>query len=237
MEQVVKRAIVTGASKGIGAATARRFRAAGWEVLSLARGGCPVDGVVSARVDLLAQGWEAAARAAIDAFLGDDAGVVCLVHNAALLEKDTALDLSPEALRRVLEVNVVAPAALNRMVRAKLSRGSSIVYVGSTLSEKAVANAASYATSKHALLGLMRATCQDLLGTGAHTACVCPGFTDTEMLRAHVPSPDVRAALGARTTIGRLVEPDEIADVILFCAEHPVVNGAVLHANLGQIET
>jgi 3-oxoacyl-[acyl-carrier protein] reductase len=65
---------------------------------------------------------------------------------------------------------------------------------------------------------------------------VCPGFTDTEMLRAHVPDVAVRATLGARTTIGRLIEPSEIADVIVFCIEHPVVNGAVLHANLGQIE-
>ena len=45
------------------------------------------------------------------------------------------------------------------------------------------------------------------------------------------------ATLGARTTIGRLIEPREIADVIVFCVEHPVVNGAVLHANLGQIES
>jgi 3-oxoacyl-[acyl-carrier protein] reductase len=64
--------------------------------------------------------------------------------------------------------------------------GSSVLYVGSTLSEKAVPGSFSYVVSKHAQLGMMRATCQDLMGTGIHTAMVCPGFTDTEMLRNHL---------------------------------------------------
>ena len=62
----------------------------------------------------------------------------------------------------------------------------SIIYIGSTLSEKGVANSCSYVTSKHAVVGLMRSTTQDLVGKGIHTACICPGFTDTEMLKNHV---------------------------------------------------
>ncbi|MET0405622.1 MAG: SDR family oxidoreductase, partial [Cystobacter sp.] len=151
---------------------------------------------------------------------------------------DDALSLDAEQLRQVLEVNVVAPASLNRLVRGHLTEGSSILYVGSTLSEKAVRGAASYVTSKHALVGLMRATCQDLVGTRVHTACICPGFTDTEMLREHVGAgEEVRAKLAAMVTFNRLIAPEEIADVLWRCAEMPVLNGAVLHANLGQLES
>ena len=229
------RAIVTGASRGIGAATAAALRARGWRVLNLSRDPCPVDGVVDERVDLLDPGWLDGARATIDAFVADD-DRVAVVHCAGSLVHDSALAVDAATMRRVLEVNVVAPAILNRALRARLGPGSAIVYVASTLGEKGIPNCASYVASKHAVVGLMRATCQDLRGTGAHTACVCPGFTDTEMLRQHVPDVAARATLGARTTIGRLIEPREIADVIVFCVEHPVVNGAVLHANLGQIE-
>ena len=82
---------------------------------------------------------------------------------------------------------------------------------------------------------MMRALCQDLAGTGIHTACICPGFTDTEMLRAHVPTDAIDAVAGM-SAFDRLIEPAEIAATLLFAAEHPVVNGAVIHANLGQRE-
>ena len=115
---------------------------------------------------------------------------------------------------------------------------SAIIYLGSTLAEKAVANSFSYVTSKHAVIGMMRATCQDLDGTGIHTACVCPGFTDTEMLQVHLgDDEDVLAGITKLSTFGRLITPEEIAATICFAALNPVVNGSVIHANLGQIES
>ena len=84
----------------------------------------------------------------------------------------------------------------------------------------------------------MRATCQDLAGSGIHTACICPGFTDTEMLRAHVgDSQDILDSIAAGSTFGRLIEPDEIARTIEFAIANPVINGTVIHANLGQVES
>ena len=82
----------------------------------------------------------------------------------------------------------------------------------------------------------MKATCQDLTGTGIHTACVCPGFTATEMLLTHIgDSTEARQAIEGMSTMGRLIEPREIAQTVFFCAK-TVINGAVLHANLGQLE-
>ena len=97
------------------------------------------------------------------------------MHNAAVLEQDTADAGSPDVLRRALEVEIVAPTVLNRLLIPKMPRGSSVVYVGSTLAEKAVAGIYSYVVAKHANVGMMRATCQDLLGRGVHTACGAPG--------------------------------------------------------------
>lgn len=83
----------------------------------------------------------------------------------------------------------------------------------------------------------MRSTCQDLAGTGIHTACVCPGFTDTEMLREHLGNESAAVeAVCEQSTFGRLIQPEEIAETILFCAQNPVINGSVLHSNLGQRE-
>ena len=102
------------------------------------------------------------------------------------------------------------------------------------MSFKATSGVAAYVASKHALLGLMRATCQDLAGTGIHTACVCPGFTDTEMLRGY--GGEALQQLANRSTQARLVQPEEVAESIYFCANNPVVNGSLLKADLGFIE-
>jgi len=131
----------------------------------------------------------------------------------------------------------VAPQLLNAKLIPYMQPGSAIIYIGSTLSEKAVAGSFSYVTSKHAIVGMMRATCQDLAGQQIHTTCICPGFTDTEMLREHVGhEQNILAEIGAASTFGRLIEPVEIAQMILFAAKSPVINGAVIHGNLGQIE-
>lgn len=231
-------AILTGASSGIGAAAAQQFMDRGDTVINISRRDCPVDGVETIGTDLGDAESLSSTCAVLAQRLGTHPDVpVCLVHNASLMLKDRCDVTSDEDLERVLAVNVVGINAINRTLLPQMPRGSSVLYVGSTLSEKAVAGAFSYVVSKHAQLGMMRATCQDLMGRGIHTALICPGFTDTTMLRQHVGNDEsVLADLGAMNSFGRLVAPDEIADLILWAHQHPVVNGAVLHGNLGQIE-
>ena len=227
--------LITGASRGIGRAAAERFLKEGWRVINVSRSPCTVPDVVNVPVDLAVPGWEPAVEKALRDGAGQ--GRLSVIHNAALYEHDDALTMDAAHLRRVLEVNVVAPLVLNRLARPLLTDGSSLLYVASTLGEKAVKGVASYVTTKHALIGMMRATCQDLAGTQVHTAAVCPGFTDTEMLREHLGTdPAVRASVAGMTTFGRLITPEEIANVLYLCATTPVLNGAVIHANLGQIE-
>ena len=231
-----KTLLITGASRGIGLASVDAFMAAGYAVVNLSRSPCPRDGVRQVSVDFADPDWAISAMGLIEEALAQATSLV-VIHNAAVLTKDAVQSVTAKEIRLAFEINVVAPTILNRIVEQKLTSGSSILYVGSTLGSKAVSNTCSYSVTKHALLGLMRATCQDFAGRGVHTAIVCPGFTDTEMLRNHVGgSEDVLADIATGVTMGRLIDPKEIADTLLFCAQSPVLNGAEIHANLGQVE-
>lgn len=228
--------VISGGARGIGMATTELFLDNGYRVVNVSRSASPIAGVVQISADLSRPGWTEEAGDAVRAALGNPAKIV-LIHNAAVLRKDRVQDVGADSLTGVLQTNVVAPLQLNQLVLPYMQTGSSILYVGSTLSEKAVAGSCSYVTSKHALVGLMRSTSQDLAGSGIHTACICPGFTDTEMLRAHVgENAEILQSVAAGVAYNRLVEPGEIADLLLFCAANAVINGAVLHANLGQLE-
>ena len=178
-------AVITGASRGIGLAAARRFADDGWEVACISRSPCPDVRAHHVPTDLLAEGWEAGVGQWL-ASAAPEPRRIALVHNAAMLIKDEATAIDLAALRQLIELNVVVPAALNLLLRPRMAGESSILYAGSTLSEKAVPGTASYVTSKHAVAGLMKATCQDLVGVGIHTACVAPGLTATEMLLDHI---------------------------------------------------
>ena len=232
-------AILTGASSGIGAAAAEQFIDQGYSVINISRRDCPVPGVETLHTDLA---YTASLTSTCDTLTArlqaqNGAAPVCLVHNASLMLKDRCDTTEDSALIEAISVNVLSINTLNRSLLTAMPQGSSVLYVGSTLSEKAVAGAFSYIVSKHAQLGMMRATCQDLMGRGIHTALICPGFTDTSMLRQHVGNDEgVLESLGAMNSFGRLVSPIEIAELILWVHQHPVVNGSVMHGNLGQIE-
>lgn len=231
-----KCAVISGASKGIGKATAQLLIDGGYRVINLSRSACGVSGVINLAIDMTAANWLDKSGGEILGEVGQPDELV-IIHNAAVLLKDTVETVSVEQLQEVLMLNVTAPAVLTGLLRPLMGEGSSVLFISSTLGHKAVANSCSYVTSKHALIGLMRSACQDLAGSGIHTAAICPGFTDTEMLRSHIGTdPAVEQSIASTIAMGRLIEPAEIAKVIIFCAQNPVVNGAVIDANLGQIE-
>ncbi len=104
---------------------------------------------------------------------------------------------------------------------------------------RAVANNFSYSVSKHAMLGAMRALQQDLFGSAIHTCCVCPGFTDTKMLRGKISGASLNSDgtpefILPIVSAGRLLLPEEVARAVAFCSSNAGVNGSVFHLNLGQ---
>ena len=233
----MKIAIITGASVGIGSAAAQAFVDEGFSVFCLARRECPVAGVTSLPTDLSNEHSIASVCDTLQQAM-QGCNEATLVHNAAQMRKDSVDDCSSDSLEEVMTTNVIAINSLNQRLLPLMPASSSIIYVGSTLSEKAVPGTFSYVISKHAQLGMMRATCQDLMGRGIHTALVCPGFTDTEMLRTHIGTdPEVEAGIAGLNSFGRLIDPREIAELVRWAHHNPVINGAVLHANLGQKES
>jgi 3-oxoacyl-[acyl-carrier protein] reductase len=233
----MKTAIITGASVGIGESAAALFCKAGYGVYNLSRRACPLEGVTNIACDLSDPAAIAAAMNTLREVV-DNSDQVALVHNACQMRKDNAMGCDSDDLTAVLQTNVVAANSINQALLPLLPRGSSVLYIGSTLAEKAVAGAYSYVISKHAVIGMMRATCQDLMGRGVHTACICPGFTNTEMLRSHLGNDEaVLAHMASLNSFDRLIEPEEIAGLIAWAHENPVINGSVLHAHLGQKES
>jgi NAD(P)-dependent dehydrogenase (short-subunit alcohol dehydrogenase family) len=228
--------IITGASSGIGRAIATRFLLEGYSVVNVSRSPCPEREVENIPCDLAQAGAADDLGPALTPWL-DGAERICLVHNASVMHRDRVDALESDHLRAVLELNLVSANALNRLVVPHMAAGSSLIYIGSTLAEKAVPGVASYVIAKHALAGMMRATCQDLAGRGIHTCMICPGFTDTEQLRRLVGDDAATlASIASLSAFDRLIEPEEIADAVAFAAQAPVLNGALIHANLGQRE-
>ena len=228
--------VITAGSRGIGLSTAKLFLEKEFQVINLSRYLCPLTDVVNIQIDLTKTGFEKNLKKELLPRL-ENSETVILVHNTARLDKDNVENIQASNLRDILEINVVVPTVLNQIVMPNMSKGSAIIYVGSTLSEKAVPGAFSYVTSKHAAVGLMKATCQDLMDRGIHTACVCPGFTDTPMLRNHLNHNEaIIEQIKTMNAQNRLIEPTEIAETIYFAATNPVINGAILHANMGQKE-
>ncbi|MDP3560089.1 MAG: SDR family oxidoreductase [Legionellaceae bacterium] len=234
-----KTLIITGASKGIGHATAHLFQAKGWQIINISRSDSDIPGIININVDLSVTNFESSLSLALEKHL--EHGIqqpICLVHNAAYHVNDSIAQQDPHELTNALSVALISPAILNQYLIPRMMAGSSIIYMGSTLAEKAVPNAASYVIAKHATVGMMRATCQDLATSNIHTCCVCPGFTNTEMLQHHLgDKPELMDLVKKRVGAERLIEPAEIAEIIYFVAGHPTINGSVLHANLGQLET
>lgn len=236
-QQSINVLLITGASKGIGLAAAKRFTAAGFKIVNISRSPCGLGGAENLSIDLCDRDWGDRHQEQILNAIGMPEQLV-LVHNAAMMTKETVQTIEADTLRQVLELNVVAPAQLNTIVLPRMKQGSSVIYISSTLGTKAVANTHAYSVSKHAVIGQMRATCQDLAGSMIHTAAICPGFTETEMLSEHLgANPEIYQQITAGIAHKRLAQPSEIAETIWFASQNPVINGAVIDANLGQIES
>lgn len=206
-----RRAIVTGAGSGIGAATAARLRHDGAQVFAVDQ-----RGAVDFTVDVTAAGAnEAIVAAAVAAMGGADSLAACAGISGAQRvaeHDDTFWD-------RVLAVNVTA---VFRLVRAALpalrdSGSGRIVTIGSVMSGFGAPGLTAYAASKHAVLGMTRALAAELGADGITVNCVQPGAIDTPMTApAFAADPAYGEFWREKAPLARLGRPEEIGDVIAF---------------------
>ena len=181
--------LVTGASRGIGAAVAEAFAARGDRLALVARDAdalaevarCCAEAGGDARV-FVCDVTDGAAVDALAASVRDWAGTPdVVVNNAGLFEPGGLLETSPEAFRRQMEVNVVSAFLVTRAFLAAMrARGSGrILMMGSVASIRGYPGGAAYGAAKHALLGLARSVRQEMLGTGVSVTTLLPGATRT----------------------------------------------------------
>jgi 3-oxoacyl-[acyl-carrier protein] reductase len=231
-------ALVTGASKGIGAATALALAADGRDVL--VHYGSDRDGAEATVEACVKHGVEARAVGAdlrtsieplVDAIEGVG-GVEVLVNNAGVTADGLMLSMRDEALALTLQVNLVAAFGLCKAVlRGMLRRRSGrIVNVTSVVGLHGNAGQANYAASKAGLVGLTKSLAREVGKRGITVNAVAPGFIETAMT-AEIDTTDYLA----RVPAGRLGSPEEVAAVIAFlCADAAAyVNGAVVQVDGG----
>lgn len=231
-------ALVTGASKGIGAATAVALAAAGRPVL-LHYGG-DRDGAETTAARCAEHGVEtrtvgadlAAGVAPVAAAIDEVGGVGVLVNCAGVTHDALALAMSDEDFARVIQVNLTAAfslsrAALRGMLRARAGR---IVNVTSVIGLHGNAGQASYAASKAGLVGLTKTLAREVGKRGITVNAVAPGFIATAMTAALDGG-----GLAERIPAARLGAPEEVAAVIAFlCSDGAAyVNGTVVQVDGG----
>ena len=236
--------VLTGASRGIGHATVKKFSAGGWRVITVSRQPfsvlCPWPGGGESHVEIdladldnvdrgIAMIRERLAGGRLDA----------LVNNAAISPKDEtggrlgAIDTPFDLWRRVFNVNFFAPVALARGLMTELAEARGcVVNVTSIAGSRVHPFAGSaYATSKAALAALTREMAHDFGPRGIRVNAIAPGEIDTALL-----SPGTDKIVEEQIPMRRLGTPDEVADVIHFLCEKGAsyVSGAEIQINGGQ---
>jgi len=238
-----KTLILTGASRGIGHATVKRFSSAGWRVITCSRQpfseDCPWDAGPEDHVQIDLSDPVDRARGIADMHQRlEGAPLTALVNNAGISPKgeggarlDT-LTTDIDVWRQVYEVNLVAPLALAQGLLHELEVGEGCIVNVTSIADSRVHPFAgsAYATSKAALAALTREMASDFGPKGIRVNAIAPGEIDTPILS---PGTD---EIVAQLPLGRIGTPEEVAKVIYFlCSDQAsYVTGAELHVNGGQ---
>jgi NAD(P)-dependent dehydrogenase (short-subunit alcohol dehydrogenase family) len=211
--------VITGASSGIGLATARKIAALGGKVTLIARRAEVLQKLVEELGERAASvaadvGDRSELTAALDAAIEKSGPIDGLFLNAAFVGQFVPMwEYADEPLESALRVNLLSPFwAIRHVLPAMMGRGrGSILVTGSLASERGMAGNVGYLVSKHAVLGLARAVAIEAATSGVRCNCIVPGFIATTMLE-EVP-PKAKAAIEARTPQGRIGKPEEVAEV------------------------
>jgi 3-oxoacyl-[acyl-carrier protein] reductase len=233
-------ALVTGAAKGIGAASARALAADGWLVAVNYRSDEAGARATVAAIEE-AGGKAIAVHADVSNGTGEDlierveaelGPVLALVNNAGMRADGLALQLDDEMWTSVLDTNLTAPFRLTRqamraMIRARYGR---VVNVASVVGPRANAGQSNYAASKAGLIGMTKTIAAEVARRGVTVNAVAPGFIETDMT-ADVPASVVEAVPARRAGT-----PDEVAAAVRFLASESAgyVTGTTLFVDGGM---
>ncbi len=203
----VRVAVVTGASRGIGLAIARRLVSDGFAVIAASRSAPPAEwGISHTPLDVTD-------AAAVHDFFGGLQRLDLLVNNAGLAGPDEDWDA-------IMATNLTGTWACCAAAEAKLpDRTGRIVNIASILGLRGVSDQVAYCAAKHGVVGLTRALAMKLAPRGITVNAICPGWVDTDMAAQRYREIGITAAeAAAGMPTGRVVKPFEVAEMVAFLA-------------------
>jgi 3-oxoacyl-[acyl-carrier protein] reductase len=235
-------ALVTGASRGIGAAIAQELAQRGVVVIGTAT---TDEGAAKVGAALAAHGGRgvkldvtdgAAADACIDAIVKQQGGLQILVNNAGITRDMLAMRLKDEDWDAVLDTNLKAVFRMSRAVLRTMmkQRYGRVVNITSVVGASGNPGQANYAAAKAGVAGMTRALARELGSRAITVNCVAPGFIETDMTAA-LPEEQQKALLG-QIPLGHLGRPADVAHAVAYLASPQAgyVTGQELHVNGGM---
>jgi Tropinone reductase 1 len=204
-----KRAVVTGGTRGIGAAIVAELRALGAAVVTVARTGA----------DVCADLTVAADRARVVAAVGSEP-LHLLVHDAGGNVRGPLVGYDDATIEQLLALNLTAPILLSRDLHPALRRAgaASVVLVGSVAGQLALPTGVAYGAAKAGLAQVARTLALEWALDGIRVNTVAPWYTRTPLVEPVLAQPDKLAAIVARTPLRRVAEPAEVAAAVCFLA-------------------
>jgi 3-oxoacyl-[acyl-carrier protein] reductase len=235
-------ALVTGASRGIGASIAQALAGAGATVIGTATTQGGADGISEAlagkgRGLVLDVGDGDSVQAAIKDIQGAEGSPSILVNNAGITKDNLLMRMKQEEWDDVIATNLtglfrVSKACLRGMMKAKKGR---IINIASVIAVMGNAGQANYAATKAGMIGFSKSLAREIGSRGITVNVVAPGFIDTDMTK--VLAEEQRAAMLAQVPLGRLGASNDIANSVLFLASGggAYITGETLHVNGGMV--
>ena len=235
-------ALVTGASRGIGASIAKALAGAGATVIGTATSQGGADGISSAlagkgRGIVLNVADDESVQSAIKDIQGNEGSPSILVNNAGITKDNLLMRMKAEEWDDVIATNLtglyrVSKACLRGMMKARKGR---IINIASVIAVMGNAGQTNYAASKAGMVGFSKSLAREIGSRGITVNVVAPGFIDTDMTK-DLPE-DQRAAMLSQVPLGRLGAGDDIANSVLFLASGggDYITGETLHVNGGMV--
>ena len=236
-----RRALVTGASRGIGQAIATDLASRGVHVTGTATSTAGAEAIDAhfAASKLSGQGVvanvdDASSIEALITRLLEQGPIEILVHNAGITRDNLSMRMKDADWDAVIETNLSAVFRLSRLVMRPMmkQRFGRIIHVTSVVGHLGNAGQANYAAAKAGVEGMSRSLARELGSRGITVNCVAPGFIDTDMTRSLGDS--VTSGLLAQIPLGRLGRAIEVAHAVGFLCEADYVTGATIHVNGGM---
>ena len=235
-------ALVTGASRGIGAAIAQALADAGATVVGTATSQGGADGISESLGDkgrgiVLNVADEASVQAALKEIQGKEGSPTILVNNAGITRDNLLMRMKQEEWDDVIATNLtglfrMTKACLRGMMKAKKGR---IINIASVIAVMGNAGQANYAASKSGMVGFSKSLAREIGSRGITVNVVAPGFIDTDMTK--VLTDEQRASMLNQVPLGRLGASQDIANAVLFLASEggAYITGETLHVNGGMV--